>query len=94
MALINIDDFVFEIWIYITLDLAQKNRIYGYLFLFFILHIYRFIKFWETPFHDFENLTIELHVSYILNTYVNFHTNQMLFTIQFINFFFFFCIIL
>ena len=28
-----------------------------------------------------ENLTIELHVLYVLNTYANFHINQMLFTI-------------
>ena len=36
----------------------------------------------------FENLTIELHVFYILKTHVKFHTNQMLFTIRSINLFF------
>ena len=29
----------------------------------------------------FENLTVELHVLYALNTHVNFCVNQMLFTI-------------
>ena len=29
----------------------------------------------------FENPTIELHVLYVLNIYVNFHVNWMLFTI-------------
>ena len=29
----------------------------------------------------FENLTVELHILYALNTYVNFCVNQMLFTI-------------
>ena len=33
----------------------------------------------------FENFAIRLHVLYILNMHVNFHINQMLFTIQFIN---------
>ena len=33
----------------------------------------------------FENSIIGLHVLYILNMHANFHTNQMLFTIQFIN---------
>ena len=30
----------------------------------------------------FENLTIKLHVLYVLKTNVKFHVNQMLFTIQ------------
>ena len=38
---------------------------------------------------NFENLTIEFHVLYILNTYVNFHSNRILFTIQLINYFFY-----
>ena len=29
----------------------------------------------------FENLTVELHVLYALNTYVRFYVNQILFTI-------------
>ena len=33
----------------------------------------------------FENSIIGLHVLYILNMHANFHTNRMLFTIQFIN---------
>ena len=36
----------------------------------------------------FENLIVELHVFYILNTHVKFHANRMLFTIWFINLFF------
>ena len=36
----------------------------------------------------FENLTIELHVLYVLKTHVKFHVNQMLFIIRFINLFF------
>ena len=32
-----------------------------------------------------ENLTIELHDLYVLNMHVNFHSNQMLFTIWYIN---------
>ena len=35
----------------------------------------------------FENLTIELHVLYILNTHVKFCVNWMLFTISSINLF-------
>ena len=35
----------------------------------------------------FENLTIELHVLYILNTHVKFLVNWMLFTISSINLF-------
>ena len=35
----------------------------------------------------FENLTIELHDLYILNTYVKFHSNRILFTIRSINLF-------
>ena len=36
----------------------------------------------------FENSTIGLHVLYVQNMYTNFHTNQILFTIQFINSYF------
>ena len=36
----------------------------------------------------FENLTIGLHVLYILNTNIIFHTNRMLSTIRSINLFF------
>ena len=31
----------------------------------------------------FENSTVGLHVLYVLNIHANFHTNRMLFTIQF-----------
>jgi len=30
----------------------------------------------------FENITIEVHVFYVLKTHVKFHVNQMLFTIR------------
>ena len=33
----------------------------------------------------FENLTIELHILYILNKHVKFHVNRILFTIRYIN---------
>ena len=33
----------------------------------------------------FENLTIGLHILYVLNTYVNFHDNQILIIIRSIN---------
>ena len=36
----------------------------------------------------FENLTIRLYILYIINTYIKFYVNQVLFTIRFINFFF------
>ena len=36
----------------------------------------------------FENLTVELHVLYVLNIHANFYVNWILFTIQFINSFF------
>ena len=36
----------------------------------------------------FENLTVELHVLYILNAHVKFRSNQILFIIQSINLFF------
>ena len=36
----------------------------------------------------FENLTIELHVFYALNTYVKFFVNWTLFTIWFISLYF------
>jgi len=35
----------------------------------------------------FENLIIRLHVFYVLNMYVKFRANQMLFTIKSINLF-------
>ena len=38
-------------------------------------------------FIDFENPTIGVHVLYVLNMYIKFFVNQMLFTIQFINLF-------
>ena len=37
---------------------------------------------------NFENLTVILHVLYILNTQVKFRSNRILFTIQSINIFF------
>ena len=36
----------------------------------------------------FEILIVELHVFYAFKTHVEFHVNQMLFTIRFINLFF------
>ena len=33
----------------------------------------------------FENVTIGLHILYVLNTNVKFHVNRMLFIIQFIS---------
>ena len=36
----------------------------------------------------FENLTVGLHVLYILNMHVKFHSSWILFTIKFINLFF------
>ena len=36
----------------------------------------------------FENLTIELHILYVLNIHIKFYINQMLFTIRFIILFF------
>ena len=35
----------------------------------------------------FEILIVEFHVSYMLNMYIKFHSNWMLFTIQLINLF-------
>ena len=37
---------------------------------------------------NFENLTVEFHVPYVLNMHIKFCSNQMLFTISSINFFF------
>ena len=37
---------------------------------------------------NFENLTVVLHILYILNTHVKFHSNLVLFTIRSINLFF------
>ena len=37
---------------------------------------------------NFENLTVKFHVPYVLNMYIKFLSNQMLFTIQSINLFF------
>ena len=36
----------------------------------------------------FKNLIVELYIFYVLNTYVKFYDNRMLFTIRFINLFF------
>ena len=36
----------------------------------------------------FNNLTVELHVFYVLNTHIKFYINWILFTIQLINLFF------
>ena len=36
----------------------------------------------------FENLTVKLHILYVLKTHVKFHTNRMLFIIRSINLFF------
>ena len=36
----------------------------------------------------FENLIVVLHVFYVINIYIKFNVNWMLFTIQFINLFF------
>ena len=36
----------------------------------------------------FENLTVKLHVLYVLNIHANFHVNWMLYTIQSINSYF------
>ena len=37
----------------------------------------------------FEKLTVELYFFYVLNTHIKFRVNQMLFTIRFINLFFY-----
>ena len=37
---------------------------------------------------NFENLIVKFHVLYVLNMYINFHSNKMLFTIWLINLFF------
>jgi len=37
---------------------------------------------------NFESLTVEFHVPYVLNIYIKFRSNRMLFTIQLINLFF------
>jgi len=37
---------------------------------------------------NFENLTVEFHVSYVLNMHIKFCSNWMLFTIQSIHLFF------
>ena len=37
---------------------------------------------------NLENIIVELHVLYVLNTHVKFHSNRMLFTIQSMNLFF------
>ena len=36
----------------------------------------------------FENLTVKLHVFYVLNTHIKFHVSQMLFIIRSTNLFF------
>ena len=37
---------------------------------------------------NFENLTIEFHIPYVLNMHIKFRSNQILFTIRSINLFF------
>ena len=37
---------------------------------------------------NFENLTVEFHVPYVLNMYIKFHSNWILFIIRLINLFF------
>jgi len=37
---------------------------------------------------NFENLIVEFHVPYVLNMYIKFCSNRILFTIQSINLFF------
>ena len=37
---------------------------------------------------NFENITVEFHVSYVLNMYIKFHSNNILFTMQSINLYF------
>ena len=37
---------------------------------------------------NFENITVEFHVSYVLNMYIKFHSNHILFTMQSINLYF------
>ena len=46
-------------------------------------HIYLFFFFCV----NFENLTIEFHVPYVLNIHIKFRSNRMLFTIRSINLF-------
>ena len=50
----------------------------------FKLFIYQFFFFL-----NFENLPVEVHVFYVLNMYIKFNSNQMLFTIRLINLFFY-----
>ena len=42
----------------------------------------------------FKNLTVGLHVLYVLNTYIKFCVNWILFTIHFINLFFMYNLVL
>ena len=50
---------------------------------------YHTILIWDkTIMVSFENLIVEFHVLYVLNMYINFHSNKMLFTIRLINLFF------
>ena len=37
---------------------------------------------------NFENVTVEFHVPYVLNMYIKFHSNHILFTMQSINLYF------
>ena len=37
---------------------------------------------------NFENLTVEFHILYVLNMHIKFRSNRMLFTIRSINLFF------
>ena len=53
---------------------------------FFKLFIYQFFF---SFFINFKNLTDEFHLFYVLNMYIKFHSNQMLFIIRLINLFFY-----
>ena len=37
---------------------------------------------------NFENITVEFHVPYVLNMYIKFYSNHILFTMQSINLYF------
>ena len=51
----------------------SSNFLYIYIYFFFV---------------NFENLTVEFHILYILNKHISFYINQMLFIIRPINLFF------
>ena len=52
----------------------SSNFLYIYIYIFFVV--------------NFENLTVEFYILYILNKHIGFYINQMLFIIQPINLFF------